>query len=390
MTPTPEVKPLPHLQRQIIFICSLIIFCITVPLLVFYAVGYRFDFSADVSNIKSVGGVYVTSDVPDIEMYIDDEPVEDMRIFQNAAYIQNLVAGIHQVHTQKEGLQTWVKEVPVFSHIVTEVQSFNVPMVPQIRLVTEYVTVAGGSVLFEEATTTKFMFASTTNTSFKATTVATTTFSVDPEYTYVKTLFASSSEKKVLLKQQQERVVENPFTFGSATITATTSTSTPIVKATTTKKWRDVQLSRRGEDVYAQWTGKGGDIPYYYCVNHEEASSTIASYGEHIYEGLLNEYGSTTKFIEALYVTDRLCRTEIRIDRLWQSVQWFDFLPNSRDHVLMQLQDGLYVVEIDDRAWQNTQLLYPGDYLQVVLDGGQIFIKDDEYYLEVFTELQQQ
>ncbi|MFT7507085.1 MAG: hypothetical protein ACI92I_000223 [Acidimicrobiales bacterium] len=384
MTPTPEVKPLPHLQRRIIFICSILVFCVTVPLLVFYAVGYRFDFAGEVSNIKSVGGVYVTSEIQDIEMYIDDEPVEDMRIFQNAAYIQNLEADIHQVHTQSAGLQTWIKELPVFSHFVTEVQSFNMPTVPQIRLVTEYETLEGSTVLFDEATTTKFIFASTTNIIFQATTTATTTYELNPEFVYIETLFASSSEEKLLLKRQQELIEENRFTFGPVT-----PTTTSTISATTTKLWRDVQLSEKEGDVYAQWTGKDNDIPYYFCVNHEEASSTISLYGQHVYDALLNEYGTTSEFSNALYVTDRICRTEIRIDRLWQSVQWFDFLPGSRDHILMQLQDGVYVVEIDDHSWQNVQLLYPGDYLQVVLDGGRILIKDDEYYVEVFTELQQ-
>jgi hypothetical protein len=384
MTPTPEVKPLPHLQRKIIFICSLVIFVITVPLLVFYAIGYRFDFDDEVNNIKRVGGVYVTSEVQDIEMYIDDEPVQDMRIFQNAAYIQNLRAGLHQVHTQSTGLQTWVKNVPVFSHIVTEVQSFNIPTIPQVRLVTQYNTNKNESVLFSVATTSKFSFASTTNIFLQATTTATSTFVLNPEYVYIQTLFASSTEEQELLEQQKEVADRNRFTFDPI---ATTSTST--VQATTSKQWREVELSQRDDEVYAQWIGKDGNIPYYYCVNHEKASSTIMSYGQHVYDGLLSEYGTTSSFSNALYVTDRLCRTEIRIDRLWQSVQWFDFLPDSRDHVLMQLQDGLYVVEVDDRAWQNTQLLYPGDYLQVVLDGGRIFIKDEEYFLEVFPDLQQ-
>ena len=87
------------------------------------------------------------------------------------------------------------------------------------------------------------------------------------------------------------------------------------------------------------------------------------------------------------FAGDRVCRIDIRIDRKWQEVIWFDFLPNRSDLVLMLLEDGLYVVEIDDRSWQNVQLLYPGTDLVVLLDAGRVMVKDGEYILEVFTDL---
>jgi hypothetical protein len=63
-------------------------------------------------------------------------------------------------------------------------------------------------------------------------------------------------------------------------------------------------------------------------------------------------------------------------------------MPDSRDHVLMHLSDGIYVVEIDDRAWQNTQLLYPGQNLTLLIDSGRILVQDGDTMFEVFTELQ--
>jgi len=53
----------------------------------------------------------------------------------------------------------------------------------------------------------------------------------------------------------------------------------------------------------------------------------------------------------------------------------------------MHLSDGIYVVEIDDRAWQNTQLLYPGTKLDLIIDGERIMVKDNNAYFEVYTEL---
>jgi len=386
MTPIPDVQPLSRTHRKIVFILAIVLFSCTVPVLVFHAMGYRFDFSSSDTNFKKVGGMYVSSDIDDVGIYVDDQLVEDMRVFQNAAYIQNLESGMYQIHTQKEGLQTWVKELPVFAHYVTEAQGFNMPSVPQLRLVTEFMTGDNASVIFENATTTHFANASTTNTFFVATSTATTSYTYNQEYAFLEQLFASSTEKRLLTESQNE-ITEKSFLF-SADLPATTSLAEPV--ATTTKHWNDVSLYELNDEVYARWTGKPDDVPHYFCVSGIGATSTELYYGSHVYEAFEDEYSasSTDTLSDVLVVADRFCRTQIRIDRLWQDVQWFDFFPGSRDHVLMQLQDGLYVVEVDDRAWQNTQMLYSGDYLEVLLDGGRIFVKDHGYIFEVFTELQ--
>lgn len=391
MIPTPHVRPLPRIHRRIIFIGSLILFVVSVPIFVFYAMGYRFDFASEDTGIKKVGGIYVSSEVSDIGIYISDEPVTDMRIFQNAAYIQNLEAGMHQVHTQSEGVQTWVKNLPVFAHFVTETETFNLPLVPQIRLLTQYQTDTAASVLFESATSTTFAFASTTNIFFQATTTATTTYQLNAEYVLVQQLVASSTEEKKELAaiQEKKEVAQEPFSFSDPSQGPLLATST-TEKPTSTKQWDDVRLFQAQGDVYAQWVGKRDRVPFYYCVASSDASSTVAYYGEHVYESFVSEYGTTTDpFLSAAVVAGRYCRSTIKIDRLWQSVQWFDFVPGSTDHILMHLQDGLYVVEVDDRSWQNVQLLYPGHHLEVILSGDRIYIKDNEYYLEIFTELQQ-
>ena len=85
---------------------------------------------------------------------------------------------------------------------------------------------------------------------------------------------------------------------------------------------------------------------------------------------------------------ERLCRSQIKLDRKWQNVYYYDFFPLSTDLVIMQLDDGLYVTEIDDRAWQNTQLVYPGDDFEVVVENNSIFISEGEYYFELITQIE--
>jgi hypothetical protein len=55
--------------------------------------------------------------------------------------------------------------------------------------------------------------------------------------------------------------------------------------------------------------------------------------------------------------------------------------------VVIQLQDGLYVTEIDDRAWQNTQMIYPGDNFRAVATDTNIYIEEDGKYFELVTKI---
>ncbi len=385
MPPTiPQVQPLPRAHRRFIFGLSVTLFAVLVPLLVFYAVGFRFDFSeGGIRNIMSVGGLYINTEAEDVSIYVDEAPVEDLRIFQRAAYIQNLEAGVHQVHVQGSGLQTWVKELPVFSHYVTEAAAFNMPLVPQVRHITEFQT-ADGAAVVDATNTPPFAIASSSQRFVLASsTVATSTYIVNPEFTYITNRFASTTEERTLLEEIVSRTVE-PFSFGSPD-----QLLSPTTTATSTVRFSDMVLSERNGEVYAAWRGEESNIPYYFCVN-PLASSSPAFYGEHV-TAQLYAAASTTVFdaysAPIFEAPNRLCRTEIRIDRLGQNVTWFTFMPDSRDHVLMHLNDGIYVVEIDDRSWQNTQLLYPGNNLTLLIDSGRILVQDGEHFLEVFTEL---
>ena len=351
------------------------------PLVVFHATGYRFDFS-NTSPIVSTGGLYISVPVDSADLYIDEELVRDIRVFRRASYIQNLDAGIHRVHVQSSGLQTWVKELPVRPHIVTEAQSFNMPSVPQVRLIGEWLSGTGRQVFPKVATTTiakRFSFASTTEQVLASTTIATTTLTANQEYDFVSSLFGTSTENETLVG----RVVQG---VNEAFVFTDTGTSTATATPTTTVTNRDMKLYELDGEVYAVWQGRDNDIPYYFCINHEAASSTVLRYGEHVYESVANVLASMP-ITETQNISGRICRDQIRLDRKGMEVKYFNFFPDSTDLALLLLDDGLYVTEIDDRAWQNVQLLYPGEDIEVRVSGGRIYIKDGSYLLEVLTEL---
>lgn len=377
MPAEPTIKPLSRRNREWTFRLLFAAFCIAVPVFVFYAVGYRIDFG-DTRNIVTVGGMYVSADADDVQMFVDEAPVTNMRIFQQAAYIQNLEAGIHRIHVQRDGLQTWVKELPVYSHIVTEAAAFNMPETPQIRYISEWLTESGVPVLVGTSLEEAFPNASTTNLAVATTTRVTNALSANAEFEYVESLFIGTSTEAA---RSAVEVLSDSFTFDTdGTEGAATGT------ATTTKVLRDVRLFEANGEVYAEWRGPERSIPYYYCVTYTSPATTTREYGEHVYASLVAEFGTSTDLTAPSTIGLRLCRDTIRIDRDRQDVRSFDFLPGSMHHVLMLLTDGLYVVEIDDRAWQNMQLLYPGEGLDFRVDGGRIYLFDGTHYFEVLTE----
>ena len=73
---------------------------------------------------------------------------------------------------------------------------------------------------------------------------------------------------------------------------------------------------------------------------------------------------------------DVICEPVIRLDRKWQNIRAFDFLPGSTDHIILALDDGVYVVEVDDRAWQNVQPLIMGDNLDMKVVNGNVYLYD--------------
>lgn len=386
-----SVQPLPYRERKRTFIALLVLFIISLPFLYLYATGYRFDLGTFGQNIVSTGGIYIDVERTGAEIYIDGELVRETRTFRRAFYAQNLDPVTHRVHVQKEGHHTWVKELPVTAHLVTEAQAFNLPLVPQVRVIAPWQTATGSAVVRES-----ILFASTTNEVVATTTTATTTLTRNGEYDTLVRLFATTTPTTTPTAAQNvarriESLIEAPQ--------ATTSTSTEET-ATSTKESGGVRLYRVGDDVYATWVGSFEQMPYYYCADDFPPYSTSTATTTRVrevrteataVESALEREGEVSE--ESVYVhpvqtvsPDIACDPTIRIDRKWQMVRSFDFVPNSNDFVIMGLERGVYVVEIDDRSWQNVQPIMEGEGLDFRIENGRVLLFDGALIYEAPLE----
>lgn len=374
----PIVEPLAYWRRKVIFITLLLAFLFSLPAFMFYATGYRYDIFSGSPTITATGGLYIAAEALDSSIYVNEVEVTNARVFRNASYIQGLEPGLQRVHVQAPGLHTWVKNLSVYRHIVTEAEAFNLPLVPQVRLVTEYRTQSDEAVFMISSTTEDLILpiSSSSIPYVVSTSTATSTYRLSTEYALLYDLF----EVKASTTKRALKVPAVPFSF------STTTKAEEIEQATTTVVRNNVALYKLGEEVYAKALGTGRQIPHYFCTSQVEIKSTLGDElgevlevekGELFFEDTLNELSNNT----------RECRTDIRIDRRGQEVLEFTFLPENANLVLLHLEDGIYVVEIDDRSWQNMQPLYQATDIEMLVYGGSVFVREDGLIFEVLTEI---
>jgi len=382
MTNEPQIQILPPKHRSIFFWILVVIFLITLPSLIFYTTGYRLSFENEVTSIVTTGGMYVTTDNLEVDVYLNNEQVERPRLFRSAYYIQNITADQHRIVVQSPGYQTWVKVLPVESRVVTEVSAFNLPEQAQLRPITQYETATGTAVYFSTTIAEKvFAQATSTEPFYHSTTTATTSLRINSEFLFVESLFGTTSTST---QSVFSKLLEEVGKFGFATTTPVIASSSTTTIERTLRG--DMELFDDEGELYAKWLGSSAAIPYYLCISSSSVASTSQRYGEHVAEAV--EVARQSTSTPLLIDNNRVCRTQVKLDRLRQDVFYYHFFPNSSDLVLMQLQDGIYVTEIDDRAWQNTQLLYPGTDIHTIVENDVIYIKDGEYYFQIVTQIE--
>jgi hypothetical protein len=370
----PVVEPLAYWRRKLIFVLLVLAFLLSLPAFMFYATGYRYDIFSTTPSITATGGLYIAAEALESSIFVDEVEVTNARVFRNASYISGLEPALHRVHVQTPNRHTWVKNLSVYPHIVTEAEAFNLPLVPQVRPITEYQTVKGEAVFRVASTTLPVLpLASSSVPFFTTTSTATTTFKLNPEFALIANLFAAEASTTAMLKKIAESID-----------LATTTVDLDKDVATTTITRGNLSLYKSGEDVFVKALGTGKQIPHYFCTSQVEIADDLdlkedlnEAGGDLFFEDTLNELSNNT----------RECRTEIKMDRQAQIIHDFDFFPVNESLVLLTLDKGVYVVEIDDRSWQNAQLLYAGENLSTVVYSGGIFVKDGKIMVEVLTEL---
>ena len=362
-------------HRSAFFYLLLAVFLIALPFLFLYATGYRFSFNE--TTFVSTGGLYVAAERTGAEIYIDNELVRETRVFRRAFYAQSLPPGTHRVHVQKDGHHTWVKELPVYAHLVTEAQAFNLPIVSEMRVITPLLKLDGSPYL--TATSSVMRTASSTNPfAISTTTLGARELEENEEFQLIERLF------------KDEPVDTTNTTTNTIDVLGLLPQDAEV--ATSTKESRGVRLYEEAGEVWAAFVGGRESMPYYYCAEEFELLGTstaplLAVVGDN--PALVAKFNDDELLQPVQEIASDIdCDPVIKLDRLGQTVTSFDFFPGTSDFALLALEDGIYMIEIDDRAWQNAQPILLGGNLDVRVWNSQIYAYDGSLIYEIQLETQ--
>lgn len=372
------IAPLNIKHRRLIFLGLLLIFILMLPVFIFYATGYRFQFGMDLSTITPTGGLYVFTDIPDSVILLNDVAVQGSRLFRRASYIQAVPPGVQRVVVQAPGYDTWVKEVMVYPHLVVEIEAFNVPAVPQLRPVTQFLGTSSKPVIIgdEAAWRKHFAVASITVPVIFSTSTATSSWQTNPEYVLIESLFRDKASTTELIRLFHETEPEPAFGFaGQETGPAIDMAKLSSIPTSTISNLA-VEVFRRGSEIVVRALQEPRERSHFFCARPYLTSRDLQ---------VSNINGEELALTTEPAAVE--CRYEIVMDRQGREVRDFAFYPRNQNLLLLLREDALVVTEIDDRGWQNTQVLYQAEDLEFIIYRGSIFLKTKHGYFELLLEI---
>lgn len=152
--------------------------------------------------------------------------------------------------------------------------------------------------------------------------------------------YGTPTTSPTILKNKNPEFVDTASIFLPQKITKKTSTTT-----LDTKILGKLYLKKIDGKLHASWKGNQDERPLYFCLNN-------------------------------------ICRNEIVIQTS-SSVKSFDFFPGRSDLVIVVLDSGIYVTEIDDSPGQNTQPILKDANLDMRVKDNVIYIKRGDAFYSV-------
>lgn len=109
--------------RFILFSIFVVLYLVIAPLIVFYSLGYRFDFEK--RKIISTGGLYLKFWPENAEVLADGKIKKKINPLSNEMLIQGLFPKKHTISVKKDGYTQWEKTLEVKEKEVTKVENIT-------------------------------------------------------------------------------------------------------------------------------------------------------------------------------------------------------------------------------------------------------------------------
>jgi len=174
----------------------------------------------------------------------------------------------------------------------------------------------------------------------------------DTNYAIVQKLFALETKSSKIIPSIKEFVTSlgtstNLLPGGIATnsniiknvVVKTSAEANGLIKKKM-KIWKDGKL------IFASWLGTVDRIPPYFCLAQK-------------------------------------CKDEITVFSAFSPIGRIDFYPSRDDAIMLTQGNGVYAMEIDNRPYHNFYPIYKGKNPDFRIDGGVVYIKDENAFFSV-------
>lgn len=110
-------------KRRVLFYTLVLVFVVTTPLVLLYALGYVFD--AETRSFVSAGGVFVKTNQAGITIFLDGVLQRETSVFIAGALVPTVSLGAHHLRIEKEGYRPWEKEIVIQKQRVVEYRTIT-------------------------------------------------------------------------------------------------------------------------------------------------------------------------------------------------------------------------------------------------------------------------
>lgn len=129
-------------RRRLYFYSFCLVFFVVIPILIFYANGYRLTKDWKVAG---TGGIYVYASESGADVSLDGVKMRQSGIFQRGILLDGLKEGAHSIVVSKEGYSVWKKTFEVKDGFVSQGYPFLVRTSPEVVSLEEFIATSATS-----------------------------------------------------------------------------------------------------------------------------------------------------------------------------------------------------------------------------------------------------
>lgn len=321
-------------KRKIIFLITIIAFFILAIVSLFYSLGYRIG---EKWQLQKTGGIFIQANQSGATIFVDGKNQKITSLFSENAIVKNLPPGNKEVRVTKDSFYDWYKVLVVSPEIVT---ARDVLLVPKQLLAQNVATTT-------DELTPKYYLA-------KHTIYQKNTPKPKPVFVGVQKFWQLPQSNALLVLGE-----DNIFYINSKRVDeSTTSTQTLL------------GLENDIAPILASLLRTKNNIIF------DDSQNRVIYWDEHTIGSYW--FGKLDKIPQ--WQNTR----SISILTLPAKIRDISTYPDHGDYLLMEMGNGIWVLEMDSANGQNFLPIYQGDNPRLLgKNANTIFVQDNNHYLSI-------